>query len=371
MGADVGIVGTGIYIPETYMTARDIAEATGGAWTEEAVVRKLGIRRKPVPGREDGTQEMGARAALDVLRRTGVDPMEIDVIISIGEEWKEFPLTTTALYIQDRIGARNAWGIDVANRCCTTVSALKIAKDLLVADEEIDTVLIAGGYRNGDFLNYKDRDMSMMFNLGAGGGAMLLRKGHGSNHLLGSHIIADGTLARAVGVEVGGTEFPLTANNAESPGRSLRVLDAKLTKERLNAVSGKNWMTCISEALRKSKLTIADIDYLAALHMKPSAHADIMERLGLREDQSIYLSEYGHIGQIDQILSLHLALQEGRVKDGDVVAMLAAGIGYVWASTIIRWGESLAAEHRRRTERTRMTGAISEEDLDLSGNRDS
>lgn len=340
MGTNVGIMGTGIYIPETYMTAWDIAEATGGEWTEEAVVRKLGILRKPVPGKDDGTQEMGVKAALDVLRRTAVDPMEIDVIISIGEEWKEYPLTTTALYIQDRIGAWNAWGIDVANRCCTTVSALKIAKDLLVADGEIDTILIAGGYRNGDFLNYKDKDMSMMYNLGAGGGAMLLRKDYGANLLLGSHIIADGTLARAVGVEVGGTEFPLTADNAASPGRSLRVLDAKLTKERLNAVSGKNWMTCISEALRKSGLGLGDIDYLATLHMKPSAHSDIMTRLGLHEEQSIYLSDYGHIGQVDQILSLHLALQEGRVKDGDVVAMLAAGIGYVWASAIIRWGEA-------------------------------
>lgn len=159
MRDNVGIVGTGIYIPNSYMTAKDISEKTLGVWTEEAVVEKLGIVKKPIPSEKDGTQEMGALAALDALKNTGIDPLEIDVILCVGEEWKEFPLTTSALYIQDRIGAFNAWGIDLANRCCTTVSTMKIAKDMLLADDSIDTILIAGGYRNGDFVDYTDKSV--------------------------------------------------------------------------------------------------------------------------------------------------------------------------------------------------------------------
>jgi len=179
MKENVGIVGTGIYVPEGIVTAKGIAEATKGGWTEAAVIEKLGIRRKYVPGDgpEDGTQEMGALAALDCLKNTGTDPMGIDIIISIGEEWKEYPLTTTALYIQERIGAWNAWGVDIQNRCCTAVTAMKIAHDMLIADDEAKTVLIAGGYRNGDFIDYTDNDVSMMFDLSAGGGAILLKKG--------------------------------------------------------------------------------------------------------------------------------------------------------------------------------------------------
>ncbi|PKK94427.1 MAG: hypothetical protein CVV60_06475, partial [Tenericutes bacterium HGW-Tenericutes-5] len=85
----VGIVGTGIYIPQGRMTAAQISAATKGVWSPEAVEAKLGIRQKPVPGDGDGTQEMGALAALDCLANTGVDPKEIDVILCIGEEWKE------------------------------------------------------------------------------------------------------------------------------------------------------------------------------------------------------------------------------------------------------------------------------------------
>lgn len=334
----VGIVGTGIYLPKQFMTAREISDETKGVWTESAVIEKLGIKRKLVANKDEGSQEMSYLAALDCLKNTGVNPLEIDVILSITEEWKEFPLTTSALYVQGKIGAINAWGIDLQNRCCTSVSALKIAKDMLVADPEVNTIMIVGGYRNGDFVDYTDKDMSMMYNLSAGGGAMILRKNHSKNLVLGSHIIGDGTLARSAGVEIGGSCNPITKDNVDKAYKSLRLMDPIKMKERLNEVSFTNWMTCVTESVRKSRLTLKDIDFLAILHIKRSGHQAIMNELKLNENQTIYLEEFGHIGQIDQILSLHLAVQNGQVKPNDNVCLLAAGIGYVWASSIVRWG---------------------------------
>lgn len=338
---NVGIVGMGIYIPERIMTAAEISDATLGVWSEQAVIEKLGVVRKRLPSAEDGTQEMGAKAALDCLEKTGVDASEIDVIVCFGEEWKEYPLTTSALYIQDRIKAVNAWGIDVQNRCCTSVTALKMAKDMLVADDEIHTVLVCGGYRNGDFVDYTDKDMSMMYNLGAGGAAILLKKNYNKNLLLGSHIIADGSLARTAGVEIGGTCRPITKDNVDEAYKSLRLMQPEVMKNRLNEVSQQNWLTCINRSFEKSKISRSELGYLAILHIKRSGHLGMLKELGLSEDQSIYLEDYGHIGQVDQILSLALALETGKVKDGTVVCMLAAGIGYVWAANVIRWGEAV------------------------------
>lgn len=338
MENNVGIVGTGIYIPSNFMTAKEISEKTDGHWTEDAIIEKLGIIKKSMPGQHEGTQEMGALAAIDAIKRTGIDPMDIDVILGIGEEWKEYPLTTSALYIQDRIGAWNAWGIDLANRCCTTVTTMKMAKDMMMCDDSINTVLIAGGYRNGDFVNYTDKDMSMMYNLGAGGGAIILQKNYNKNLLLGSHIIADGSLSRAAGVEIGGTANPITADNHAEASKSLRLMDSKRMKDRLNEVSMPNWDKCIDESLRKSGLTRKNIDFMAILHMKRSGHMHILKEYNLREDQSIYLEHYGHIGQIDQILALQLGVESGQIKDGSIVSMVAAGIGYVWAANVIRWG---------------------------------
>ena len=120
--------------------------------------------------------------------------------------------------------------------------------------------------------------------------------------------------------------------------RMPEVMDAK----KQDVITDDNWPaveTCIDEALRKSGMTRSDIDYLDILHIKRSGHKAMLADLGLTEDQSIYLEDYGHIGQIDQILSLELALKEGKVKDGSTVCMIAAGIGYTWAANIIKWGE--------------------------------
>lgn len=338
MNASVGILGLGVYLPNSHMSAAEIAASTHGVWSEEAIIEKLGIVSKTIPGPLDGTQEMGALASLKAIENAKIDPLEIDVILCFGEEWKEYPLTTSALYIQDRIGAKNAWGVDVQNRCCTSVTAIKMAKDMLIADEDVKTVLVCGGYRNGDFVDYTDKNMSMMFNLGAGGGAIILRKDMDKNLVLGTHLISDGSLARTAGVEIGGTMHPFTSENVAEGYKSLRLLDPEKMKNRLNEVSSNNWMTCIDKALDKSKLTRKDIDFLDILHIKRSGHLGMLKDLELREDQSIYLENYGHIGQVDQILSLALALEQGKVKDGSVVCMIAAGIGYVWAANIIRWG---------------------------------
>jgi len=336
----VGVLGTGIYLPKHKKTAKEIAEATQGVWTEEAVIEKLGIKEIYLPGEGDGTQEMAAKAAIDAIERTKIDPKTIDVILSIGEEWKEYPLTTSALYVQDRIGATNAWGIDVANRCSTGVSALKMAKDMLIADDEIDTIMIVGGYRNGDFVDFTDKNMSMMYNLSAGAGALILKKNLGRNLLLGSHIIADGSLARTAGVEIGGTVNPITKDNVDHAYKSLKLMDPVKMKNRLNEVSMPNWFKCIDESLRKSNRKREDIDYLSILHIKRSGHLGMLKELGLDESQTIYLEDYGHIGQVDQILSLHKGLEERKIKDGSLIMMIAAGIGYVWGASSIEWGEA-------------------------------
>lgn len=344
-GPPVGIVGYGLYIPDTFMSAEELAAATKGRWTVDAVRKKLGFERKPIPGTGDGTQQMGVKAAQDCLDRTGVDPATIDVILCIGEEYKEYPLTTSGIYIQEQIGARNAWALDLQQRCNTTVAALKLARDMIVADPDVSTVLIVGGYRNGDLIDYTDVTTSFMYNLGAGAGAFLVRRGHEKNVFLGAEIATDGSMARDVGVRYGGTEHPIEQLPADvlaklraEGNRTLTVFEPEHMKETLNGIGFTKWMGCLDRALGKCGLERSDIGFLNILHFKPSMYAALLDELGLTEEQSVYLSQYGHIGQIDQMISIHEGLEQGRLRDGQVMAMLAAGIGYVWGVALVRWG---------------------------------
>jgi 3-oxoacyl-[acyl-carrier-protein] synthase III len=334
---NVGIVAYGSYIPKTVMTAADMSKATKGVWSEEAIIEKLGITKKPIPGPNDGTQEMGVKAGLDCLKRFNYDPLKIDAILCIGEEWKEYPLTTSGVYIQEQIGAKNAWAIDVQQKCCSCIGAMKMAKDMLIADDDIKSIMIVGGYRNCDFLNYTDPVESVMFDLAAGGAAMILEKNATKNIILGSHLVSDGTLARGCMLPIGGTAEPVTRENVDR-AYDIKFTDIEYYKKRLTEVSVPNWFTCIDKALKKSGLTKKDLGYLNILHIKPSMHKSMLDALGLSLDQSVYLSDYGHVGQCDQVISLDLGVKSGKIKDGTTMAIIAAGIGYVWAATIVKWG---------------------------------
>ena len=151
--------------------------------------------------------------------------------------------------------------------------------------------------------------------------------------------MTDGTLARDVAVEFGGTKKPINTENLLEASKSLRVFDEKHMKSRLNEVSMDNWMYCINRAFEKSGVDKKELSFLATLHFKKSMHSYLVAELGLNEDQSIYLDKYGHIGQVDQILSIHLAQQQGKLQDGTIVSMIAAGIGYAWNANVIKWGK--------------------------------
>jgi 3-oxoacyl-[acyl-carrier-protein] synthase-3 len=339
----VGIVSTGMYLPEGVLTAAEIAEQSG---LPEWVVReKLGINQKHMAGPQDHPNQMAVWAAQDCLSKCDIPPEEIDVVLCTTEEWREYLLWTSGIDLAYQIGATRAWGMDLHMRCCTTVAALKLAKDMMIADPEINTVLIGGGYRIGDFINFKNHRTTFLFNIAAGAGAMLLRRNWPRNHVLGAHLITDGSMSRHVIVPASGTiQFP--TDEAVAKGLfTFDLVEPEAMKNRLNEVTMDNWMRCIDEALRKSgeevrgrPYTRADLGFLNMVLIKPSAYHDMLQQLGLTEEQSVYNADYGHIGEQDSIINIIEGVKQGRLKDGDLMAIVGAGIGYVWGAACVRWG---------------------------------
>jgi 3-oxoacyl-[acyl-carrier-protein] synthase-3 len=97
-------------------------------------------------------------------------------------------------------------------------------------------------------------------------------------------------------------------------------------------------MHCIGEALRKSGYTRADLDFLNMILIKPSAYRDMLQRLSLTEEQGVYNADFGHIGEQDSIINIIEGVKQGRLKDGDLMMIVGAGVGYVWAAACVRWG---------------------------------
>lgn len=332
----IGIMAVGSYVPANFITGEEIADLTG--IPARVIIDKFGIARKPTPGSDDHPNAMAVKAAQAALQKAGVDPQEIDVVLCTTEEYKEYPVWTAGIRLAYDIGATKAWALDVQMRCGTTIGALRLAKALLISDPGVNTVLIAGGYRNSDLVDYTNQRARFLINLSVGAGAILLRKNYPCNKLLSSALLSDGSFSYDVLVQAGGTVEPLTQEAIAAGRNKLDVTDPEGMKARLDALSMQNFLRVIDMALAESGYSRSDIDYLNILHMKRSAHDFVLRELGLREEQSFYLREFGHIGQQDQIISIEKGLETGRLKDGDLMVMVAAGIGYAWGASVVRWG---------------------------------
>jgi len=339
----MGIVSTGTFFPDTYITAEEIAERSGlPVWV---VKEKLGIDRKFIADPEVHPNEMAAIAARKAIEKAAIDPLDIDVVIGTTEEWREYLLWTTAIDLAYEIGAENAWGIDVHTRCATTIAALKLAKGLMAEDPTINTILIGGGYATSHFINFEDVDTSFLFNIGAGAGAMIVKRDWPENQVLGMHLIADGSMSRHVIVPASGTVQHPTDAAVDDGGFKFKLVEPEAMKTRLDEVSIKNWLSCVDISLGKSDCksdgspyTRDDINFFNMSLVKPSAHREMLGHLGLSEEQSVYMSGIGHIGEQDAIVNIEAGIEQDRLNPGDTMAIIAAGIGYVWAGAIVQWG---------------------------------
>ncbi len=334
--AAAGILSLAAYLPKAYHDADFIASQSE---TPADVIRtKLGWYQKNVPGPGDHTVSMGLRAARKALHLSGLKPSDIDLVIWSGEEIKEFRNWPVGPKIQKDLGLKNAWSFDIQQRCGTTLVGLKLARDMIRADDRINNILIASGYRNSDLIHYPNPRVRWMYYLSAGGAACVVQRDCPRNEILEGHFMSDGTFTWDVYVPQGGSAAPMTVEGLQEGKQYLDVMDPVGMKERLDKLSLSNWLLCIDKALEKGGYTRSDVDYLATLLVKRSAHDYLMSELKLRPEQTRYFAEFGHQGQNDQILSLELGIEEGRIKDGDLILMVSAGIGYAWDVLLMRWG---------------------------------
>jgi 3-oxoacyl-[acyl-carrier-protein] synthase-3 len=234
---NIGIVSYGLYTPAAFETAEDVAARSGLALDE---VRALGIERKCRPALEDQPIPMAVKAAKQALERAdGVKPEDVNLVLWTGEEYKDYVAQTAAIRLQEEVGCRRAWAFDLVGQGVTTLVGLRLARDMMKSDSTIKTVLLAGGTRNVDLVDYRNPHTRWLLPLSASGGALVLRRGHFHHTLEKMVFIVDPEMADEVYVPGGGTEIPFSADNLGSalkfyntrnrkgiPGRTLaRSLD--------------------------------------------------------------------------------------------------------------------------------------------------
>ncbi|MBO1317300.1 3-oxoacyl-ACP synthase [Acanthopleuribacter pedis] len=327
---DISLARAAVWLPPDREQAADIAAAAD--LPLEVVREKMGIVRKCRARAEMHPSEMAVRAARLALR--DIDPDSIDLLMWTGSEYKDYPVWSAGIYVQEQLGLRRAWAFDMAARCSSNVVGLHIARSMMAADPNINRVLLCGGHRTGDLANYQDPNSRFLYSLADGGAAMVLDR-EGDNPLRGASVITDGRFSEDVIIPGGGTR-KTSRGGLDHADTFLTVPHIGEMRKRLGEVSQPNFVKVIREAAQSRA-----IDYLALLHIKRSAHDALLQDLELKPSQSIYLDHFGHFGAPDQVLSLGLAEKENLLQPGNLVVLASAGIGYTWSALAFEWNRAV------------------------------
>ena len=331
----VGIVGTASYLPARWMSAAEVGRLSG--IPEGVLVDKFGLRGKHIAAQDEHVSDLAVAAGERLLADHDVDPASIDAVVYFGSTWKDYAVWQAAPWIAHRLGCSNAFAVEFDHVSHGTPVAVRLCRNYLVAEPELHRVLAVAASRESYLLDYGNVRSRFMFNFGDGAAAVLFEREHAENEVLGSHAITDGSLSLQVKVPSGGSVQP--AWSVDGNGRyHLDVDDPRAMKERLDAISLDNFVAVAEGALARSGLQLADVSLLCGIHMKRSMHDVVLERLGVDDARAPYLDDTGHMSGVDPLLALDRAARAGELADGDIVLLLAAGTGYTWAATVLRWG---------------------------------
>ena len=328
----VSILKAAVWMPSEFEDANFIAQAAD--LPLDVVKKKMGIIRKCRAPRDLHPGQMAINAGKEVLE--GIDPNSIDAIIWTGSEYKDHIVWSAGIYVQEALGLKKAWAVDIGARCSNKVMGIKLANALIETDKKINRVLLIGGHKTGDLVNYKDPNTRFLFNLSDGASAMILERGD-ENPIGETHVITDGSFSLDVIIPTGGTKLR-SRDEIKLEDTFLQVQDINGMRERLEKYSITNFQKVI---LDSAQSFAGKIDYLALLHMKRSGHDEILKSVNLHQEQSIYMDHFGHFGAPDQPLSIALAERSGKLKPGSIVCLASAGIGYTWSAVSFTWNKNL------------------------------
>jgi 3-oxoacyl-[acyl-carrier-protein] synthase-3 len=330
---NIGIVSYGLHVPENFETSTEVATKARLA-PEEAV--DLGIERKFLPAPGDQPVTMAVQAANQAFERaTGIKPIDVDVVIWTGEEYKDYIAQTASIRLQEEVGCKNAWAFDLVGQGVTSILGLRAARDLMIGDETVNTVLLAGGTRNIDLVDYANPDTRFLLAASASGGAILLKRDHDENFLMDTAVIVDAEMADEVYVPGGGTEIPFNSENLASELMFFQVTHPEIVFGYLD----DRWPLALAEVVRRVSPDRSP-DYLALRHVCPADRQQVLTQLNVKPERSASLSEWGHHGPNDIIISLDVGLKSGIIQDGASVALVSAGIGFTYAAALVQWGRA-------------------------------
>jgi 3-oxoacyl-[acyl-carrier-protein] synthase-3 len=321
--------GIGHALPSKVLTNADIEKIVDTS--DEWVVQRTGIRERRVcEGPTEGTGSLAVQAAREAMARSGVDPKDLDLILC-GTVSGDFPWPSTACYVQDQIGADHAGAFDVSAACAGFIYAVANASGMIEAGRARNCLVIGVDCLSKQ-VDWTDRTTCVLF--GDGAGALVLEGQENTDRgVIETVLRSDGSGARFICIEVGGSRYPFGSPQAEGKKEKITMAGAETFRFAVNAMGD----ACLS-VLEKAGMSPDDVDLFVPHQANLRIIEKAAERIGLPKDKVfLNVQKYGNTSAGSVPLGLYEAEIEGRLKPGMVVMTVGFGAGLVWGANLIRW----------------------------------
>jgi 3-oxoacyl-[acyl-carrier-protein] synthase III len=322
------ILGTGAYAPEKVLTNKDLEKMV--ETSDEWITDRTGIKERRIAAEDEATSDMALKASIRALEMANTRPEDLDMIV-VGTISPDMPMPATAVFLQRLLGAKKAFGFDIAAACAGSLFAMAIA-DQYVKTGAAKRVLVVGVEMLSRFTNWKDRNTCVLF--GDGAGAMVLGPSSDDKRgIVTTHLHTDGKTAELLMIKGGGTRFPLDAQRLEQAWNKIEMGGREVYKFAVRALTD-----AMEEALQANGLRAQDVSHVIAHQANVRILDAVLERLGIpRSKVWLNLDKYGNTSSASLPMTLDEATRAGKLHKGDIIAMMAIGAGMAWGSAVVRW----------------------------------
>ena len=317
------IAGTGMYVPERVLTNDELAKMVDT--TAEWIRSRSGIERRRIATDDELTSDLGGKAAAEAIKAAGVTSEDIDFLV-VGTTTPDLVFPNVGCLIQNQLGIPVCPAFSVEAACSGFIYALSVA-DRFVAAGQAKCALVIGAETLSRITNWNDRSTCVLF--GDGAGAVVLQPSEKAG-VISTHLRADGgykSLLNTAGGISKRPDMPLDES-----------LNIQMRGNETFKVAVKSLESIVDETLAANDMERSEIDWLIPHQANHRIIQATAKRLGMPMDKVVLIvQDYGNTSAASVPMALHVAVQDGRIKRGDVLLLEAFGGGLTWGSALIRY----------------------------------
>jgi 3-oxoacyl-[acyl-carrier-protein] synthase-3 len=322
------ISSVGAYVPPRLLTNADLEKmvATNDQW----IVERTGIRERHLADKGVATSDLAVEAAKKCLAARGVDASEVEVII-VATVTPDMLFPATACLVQDKLGAKGAWGFDLSAACSGFPYALQVGAKLIESGMH-KKVLVIGSDVMSSIIDYTDRATCVIF--GDGAGAVLLEPcDEGEIGLVDYWHEIDGSGAHSLNMPGGGSLNPSTA---ETVAKKMHYVHQD--GQAVYKFAVRKMAEAAEIVLTRNGVTGKDLACFIPHQANKRIILSTAERLGMPEDRVIInIDRFGNTTAATIPMAMQTALDDKRLKKGDLVLLASVGAGFTVGATLLRW----------------------------------